>query len=61
MHFEAKPCKMLVDEFQASCELIAVFKGKRAVVYVNNTEEGEYCALFKVLLLVSYEFANVAR
>ena len=52
---------MLVDEVQASCELIAVFKGKRAVVYVQYTEEGEECDLLKVLLLVSCEFANVAR
>ena len=52
---------MLVDEVQASCEFIAVFKGKRAVVYVKYTEEGEECALFKVVLFVSCEFANVAR
>ena len=61
MHFESKLCKVLVDEVQASCELITVFKGKRAVVYLNYTEEGEECALFKAVLLVSCEFANVAR
>ena len=52
---------MLLDEVQASCELVTILKGKRAVVYVQYTEEGEECALFKVILLVSCEFANVAR
>ena len=61
MHFESKPCKVLVNEVQASCELIAVFKGECAVVYVKDTEEGEYCALLKAVLLVSCEFDNVAR
>ena len=41
MHFEAKPYKVLVNEVQASCELIAVFRGKRAIVYVKDTGEGE--------------------
>lgn len=61
MHFESESCEVLVDEVQDSCELVPVFKGKCAVVYVQYTEEGEDCALFKVLLLVSYEFANIAR
>ena len=41
MHFEAKPCKVLVDEAQASFELITAYKGKHAVVYVKYTEEGK--------------------
>ena len=61
MHFESKTCKVLVDEVQASCDLLAFFKVKRVVVYIKDTEEGKECDLFKVLLLVSCEFANVAR
>ena len=28
MHFESESCEVLVDEVQASCELVSVFKGK---------------------------------
>ena len=52
---------MLVDEVQASCELVAIFKGKHAVVYIQYTEEGEEYALLKFILLVSCEFTNIAR
>ena len=61
MHFESKSCEDLLDEVQASCELVSIFKGKCAVVYVQYTEEDEECALFKVLLLVSCEFVIVVR
>ena len=37
VHFEVKLCKVLVNEVQASCELIAVIKIERAVVYVKYT------------------------
>ena len=52
---------MLIDTDQASCELIAVFKVKQAVFYVNHTEEGEESDFFKAVILVSCEFSNVAR
>ena len=61
MHYDSKPREFLLDEVQASCELFAIFKVKRAVVSIKYTEEGKDCALFKDVLFVSCNFDNVAR
>ena len=34
MHLETKPCEIVVNQGQASCELITVFKRERAVVHI---------------------------
>ena len=41
VHFETKHCKVVVNQVQDLCKLIAVFERERFVVYVKNAEEGE--------------------
>ena len=41
MHIFPKSCEVEEDEIQASCELSVVLKRERAIVYIQDTEEGK--------------------
>ena len=61
MHLKPKYCEVGEDERQDSCDLVAVLKRERGIVYVQYAEEGTDIYLGKVIILVTGKSSHIAR